>query len=140
MTAASLGLNPEKGGVEHRHIVEHRGALDVVWVGERLGGDACCEQFRIGQGANGFHAIVEVLPKLMNVARPGEAPCHTDDRNFGGLHEFPFSCVWPSCGVARDQRFGETWLFRRGDGRAKLHLKTERGRRARFRVRGPVAA
>ena len=54
----------EEGCIEHRNIVEHRGPLDVVGVGQLFRRHAGGEQFSIGAGADGLDAIAQISPEL----------------------------------------------------------------------------
>ena len=80
----------EEGCIEHGDVVEQRGSLDVVRVGQLLWRRAGGEQFRIGAVADGLDAIAQVLPELGDVAGAGKTACHADDRNGerASLHSF----------------------------------------------------
>src|SRR6185312_1618355 len=50
----------EKGRIEHRNIVKHRGPLDIVRARQLFRRQTGSEQFSIGKGANGLDSIAQI--------------------------------------------------------------------------------
>jgi hypothetical protein len=58
----------EEAGVEQLHALERRRRLYIIGVAQERWVDARGAQFRIGQPANGFNALLEVVPEFVHCA------------------------------------------------------------------------
>ncbi len=93
-------VQPEEAGVEQISSLENAARIDVIWPLFRSI-NSCGNQLLVGEEGNAFHAVAQITPKLVDVARVRKAPGHADNgkavfsRGFG-IHAITAAlCFWP---------------------------------------------